>query len=317
MFREVFTIEEREVGKFSGAERETAMLPVLEEELKYSKRYRHPTYSLFLPKERIPETKPKAFLTFFERKEAPSPSPILPALKMYPKAEEEREKHIEHLEYKLYAKPRFQTIESLFIPAYQTDVIGKFIEQVFEPHSLELLNKISAVLLLNKILVDLHEKLKNGKFTIEDARNFAEVRKNIKSREQVPNWVYEKYISVYTTYLEKLAAPSYSSSLAVLVLGILDEANRPLSYREIKNEVEKILGRKLDKDSEFWLWLTLEILISPLTGVPLVKEKGIIFTKYELTNEGKIVTIIRKDDYEELKRNRGVYTSTWETIQLL
>jgi len=309
MFREVFTIEEREVGKFSGAERETAMLPVLEEELKYSKRYRHPTYSLFLPKERIPETKPKAFLTFFERKEAPSPSPILPALKMYPKAEEEREKHIELLEYKLYAKPRLHTIESLFIPAYQTDVVGKFIEQVFEPHSLELLNKILADLLLNKILVDLHEKLKNGKFTIEDARNFAEVRKNIKSREQVLSWVYEKYISVYTTYLEKLAAPSYSSSLAVLVLGILDEANRPLSYREIKNEVEKILDRRLDKDSEFWLWLTLEILISPLTGVPLVKEKGIIFTKYELTNEGKIVAIIRKDDYEELKRNRGVYKS--------
>jgi hypothetical protein len=160
---------------------------------------------------------------------------------------------------------------------------------------------------LYDLLVNLHEKLKNGELTMEDAERFVEVRRIIKQRGEVPDWLHEKYMSVYTAYLEKLAAPSYSSSLAVLVLGILDEAKRPLSYREIKNEIEKILDRRLDKDSEFWLWLALEILISPLTGVPLVKEKGIIFTKYELTNEGKIVAIIRKDDYEELKRNKGIY----------
>jgi hypothetical protein len=51
-------------------------------------------------------------------------------------------------------------------------------------------------------------------------------------------------------------------------------------------------------------------LVSPINGIPLVKEKGIIFTKYELTSEGRIVATIRKDDYEELEKNRGVYTIT-------
>jgi len=310
MFREFFAIEEQELEKFSSTERETNIRPALEEELKYSRRYRYPLHSLFLPKERTPETKPEALIISFKRKQSFSPVPVLPALKMYPTKifEKESKKHIELLEYKLYAKPLLLTRESLSTHVYQTEVVGKFIEQVIK---LDLLGR------LNKNLDTILENLDNNKFTIEDAEKFAEARRIIKSREPVPSWLYEKYINVYKAYLEKLASPSYSSSLVVLVLGILDEAKRPLPYREIKNEVEKILDRRLDKDSEFWLWLALEILISPLTGVPLVKEKGIIFTKYELTNEGKIVAIIRKNDYEELKKNRGVYTSTWETIQLL
>jgi hypothetical protein len=306
MFREGFTIEERELGKFSGAERETAILPVLEEEVKYSRQYRYPLYSLFPPKERTPETKPEALIISFKRKQSFSLVPVLPAPKMYPTKifEKEIKKYIEPLESKQYAKLLLLTREPLPPPVYPINVGDSFIKPVIEVARLEYLNRNLDMLL---------ENLDNNKFTIEDAEKFAEAKRIIKSREQVPSWLYEKYISVYTTYLEKLAAPSYSSSLAVLVLGILDEAKRPLSYREIKNEVEKILDRRLDKDSEFWLWLALEILVSPIKGVPLVKEKGIIFTKYELTNEGKIVAVIRKDDYEELKKNRGVYTSTWET----
>jgi hypothetical protein len=309
MFREGFTIEERELGKFSGAERETAILPVLEEEVKYSRQYRYPLYSLFPPKERTPETKPEALISSSKRKQSFSPVPVLPAPKMYPTKIFEKgiKKYIEPLESKQYAKLLLLTREPLPPPVYRINVRDKFIKPeipVIEVAWLEYL-----INLINRNLDMLLENLDNNKFTIEDAEKFAEVKRIIKSREQVLSWLYEKYISVYTTYLEKLAAPSYSSSLAVLVLGILDEAKRPLSYREIKNEVEKILDRRLDKDSEFWLWLALEILVSPIKGVPLVKEKGIIFTKYELTNEGKIVAVIRKDDYGELKRNRGVYKS--------
>jgi hypothetical protein len=273
---------------------------VLEEKVKYSRQYRYPLYSLFPLKERTPEIKPEALIISFKRKQSFFPVPVLPAPKMYPTKifEKEIKKYIEPLESKQYAKLLSLTREPLPPPVYPKNVGDKFIEQVIKVYLLEYLNKNLDMLL---------ENLDNNKFTIEDAEKFAEAKRIIKSREQVPSWLYEKYISVYTTYLEKLAAPSYSSSLAVLVLGILDEAKRPLSYREIKNEVEKILDRRLDKDSEFWLWLALEILISPLTGVPLVKEKGIIFTKYELTNEGKIVAIIRKDDYEELKSNKGIY----------
>jgi len=313
MFREVFTIEEREFGKFSDAERETAILPVLEEEVKYSRQYRYLLHSLFPPKERTPETKPEALIISFKRKQSFSRVTVLPALKMYSKMystkifEKEIKKYIELLESKQYAKPLLPTREPLSPHVYQIEVGYKFIEQVIKVDLLEYLNKN-----LDRIL----ENLDNNKFTLEDAEKFAEAKRIIKSREPVPSWLYEKYFNVYEAYLEKLAGPSYSSSLAVLILGILNKKGRPLSYGEIKNEVEKILGRKLDKDSEFWLWLALEILVSPIKGVPLVKEKGIIFTKYELTNEGKIIAIIRKDDYEELEKNRGVYTSTWETIQL-
>ncbi|MCI4408822.1 MAG: hypothetical protein JHC26_06995 [Thermofilum sp.] len=157
------------------------------------------------------------------------------------------------------------------------------------------------------VLNELHKKLKSGKFSVRDAERLAEVKRAIKTHEKIPESLYEKYIDVYGEFLERLAEPSYSSSLAVLVLGILHEAKRPLTYEEVKRRVEKVLGHRLDDDSELWLRLELESLSTPLNGVPLVSKKGIFSTRYGLTKEGKIVAVFRRDDYEELKKNRGFY----------
>jgi hypothetical protein len=159
------------------------------------------------------------------------------------------------------------------------------------------------------VLIELHEKLKNGKFSVGDAESLAEVKRVIMTHEKIPESLYEEYIDVFEEFLEKLAGPSYSTSLAVLTLGILHEAKKPLTYGEIKRRVEEVLGRRLDDSSEFWLRLELETLSSPLNGVPLVSRSGTISTRYELTREGEIVAVFRRQDYEELKRNRGFYES--------
>ena len=159
-------------------------------------------------------------------------------------------------------------------------------------------------------LIELREKLKSGRFSVGDAERLAEVKRAIKTHGRIPDSLYKEYVDVYEEFLERLAGPSYSSSLAVMVLGILHEAKRPLSYGEVKRRVEEVIGRRLDSASEFWLRLELEILSSPLNGVPLVSEKGIFSTRYELTREGEIVAVFRRDDYEELKKNKGFYENT-------
>jgi hypothetical protein len=157
------------------------------------------------------------------------------------------------------------------------------------------------------VLIELHEKLRSGKFSVGDAERLAEVKRAIKTHEKIPDSLYEEYVKVYGEFLERLAGPSYSSSLAVLALGILYEAKRPLTYGELKRRVEEVLGRRLDDSSELWLRLELETLSSPLNGVPLVSRSGINSARYELTREGEIVAVFRRDDYEELKRNKGFY----------
>jgi hypothetical protein len=154
---------------------------------------------------------------------------------------------------------------------------------------------------LNEIL----ENVSRGIFTLEDAKDFIFIKNFMIRNKDIPGDFYKIFLTVRNEYLAKISAPSYSSVYATLIIGLLAEASKPLSYKELKNKVQAITREKFDRYLEYSFRTSLDILISPkhTTRIPLVRERGIFNRKYELTEEGKIVSILKHDEYNEVRRS--------------
>lgn len=142
---------------------------------------------------------------------------------------------------------------------------------------------------LNEIL----ENLEKGIFTLEDAETF------IKLREELGGYS-DNIWKVRRKYFEELLAPVHGSIYGSAILEVLAHQREPISYRKLLKEVQKILSRKFNKYDRLGFDAKLDTLTkSKITRYPLVKKRGILFNRYELTEEGKIAYHILKDSIAE------------------
>jgi hypothetical protein len=166
-------------------------------------------------------------------------------------------------------------------------------------------SEIIRIMQYKRRLEEILENVSSGIFTLEDAKDFVFIKNFMKRNKDIPRDSYKIFVTVLNEYLAKILAPSYSSVYATLIIGLLAEASKPLSYKELKNKVQAITREKFDRYSEYSFRTSLDILISPkhTTRIPLVRESGIFNKKYELTEEGKIVSILKHEEYNELRRS--------------
>jgi hypothetical protein len=144
---------------------------------------------------------------------------------------------------------------------------------------------------LTKIL----EHIISGVFTIEDAKDFIEIKK-----ANTNNYLYPMIRLIYIGYLTNLLPPAFPS-FSFEILEILEKEKKPLSYKELCKKVKDLYSINFDREKKFHFDWSLDILVKPkLTRYQLVNKEGKFFAKYTLTNEGRVAYLLLNYSIESL-----------------
>lgn len=143
-------------------------------------------------------------------------------------------------------------------------------------------------------LTTILQRTSRGEFILEDARDFIKIRRSAHASS-------DKAQKIWMNYIKDLLGPVYSSLYSFAVIGILAEEEGPLSFKDIRNRVQKIFSEKFDRYKRCEFNASFDALVHPaITNYPLIKEHGIIFKKYTLTEEGRIAYTLLEHSIEEV-----------------
>jgi len=138
------------------------------------------------------------------------------------------------------------------------------------------------------------QRTSKGEITLEDAEDFVKIRSSVYADS-------DKVQKIWMNYIINLLGPVYSSLYSFAIIGILAEEEGSLSYKDIRNRVQKIFSEKFDRYKRYEFKASFDVLLHPaITKYPLIEEHGKLFKKYTLTQWGKIAYILLMDSIEEV-----------------